>query len=1152
MNSFGATEVQNAVYMDSLKAKTSLLKAEFEKLVLGEGGLQNLAKSFVDIGTQSLKLINSLGGLKSITVVIGAILVSNLINPMVNFGKKVAINAVMAIEKLIFAFQIYKTQLASGATQTQAFKIALDSLNVSISTITVAINACLAIFSGLFIIYQRNKQQIEEQKQAIAELGDSLSDVKNKYDSLIQQLSNENISRDELNQVIENNLSAYQNEFDAISDINEAREYGIGLIKAEKEERLNELIETGQSEYEKAKTEEANRNEQRNRMVSGGYWGYGTEEEVLQQHLQGYYNARAELQDLLDKGEISQTEYNWRYDEFSKSIAKVEKKLKTLREEQEANQQVINQYENALKSVGKVYDETTGQIREMNTTEQALTQVVSFGQNVFKQSTNEGIEGLENFNQLTNLLIDDSDSVDSALRSEAEAFSNIVSESGATNEQLEEASDLILNYGLTAEEACRQVGILVDTEVSLREEFLKTLDSLTSLQSNYDTLTKSVIEYNTNGSLSASTLKSLLSLGDEYIAMLSFENGQLALNEDAFQRLANSEIDQAEAEAVEMAQTKLSNLAHQTYNDTLVETEQASEVAIISAEKAGTAIKMSAKDALESADSWATAWGIISREYVFRSKEQQKQADEIEKTLYNTLQAYESLRGNIGHYADSLDQAKKSTKSLTDALKENVDALKAQQDAVKEEFEKYESALDYIKDKVKDYVDTLKDQKDAEKDLIDQEIDALEHERDARDDAYSDQIDQLKEQNKALEQNLEYQKLLDDLAKAKAKNVKVYKEGQGFVYDSDNKEVDKAQKALDEFNFKKQYEEQLKTLEKAQKESKKSYDKQIEDLKDYKKEIERNYDEQIKYYEDWVKGFETQVNDYENEQNRLFILEKTGVDFESDAWQERLDNLGNFITEYSKKQKELSEITEQYNTAQQSYEQAKVAEDAVKTQESKEKEEGFQTTTNDDFTGHNDKYAVFEILNKFDNRLDATKDAITYKSANPDQKDKFGVTQYEGGYVVYALADDNTYYSNIKDAQNAIKDLNKNTHQFKYAYTKVSALASGVANVTKDQIAITGENPNKEIVLGSQANGVLTHIDSGGGVVNAKSTSTLAGILNTLGSFNLGGAIGKMVDNKNMSTQITIGNITLPNVKNGNDFVSYLQNFNLNMTQKSY
>ena len=57
LNSSGETMKQNEVYMSGLEAKTSLLRAEFEKLVIGDGGLQSLAKELVTLATLFVNFI---------------------------------------------------------------------------------------------------------------------------------------------------------------------------------------------------------------------------------------------------------------------------------------------------------------------------------------------------------------------------------------------------------------------------------------------------------------------------------------------------------------------------------------------------------------------------------------------------------------------------------------------------------------------------------------------------------------------------------------------------------------------------------------------------------------------------------------------------------------------------------------------------------------------------------------------------------------------------------------------------------------------------------------------------------------------------------------------------------------------------------------
>lgn len=80
------------------------------------------------------------------------------------------------------------------------------------------------------------------------------------------------------------------------------------------------------------------------------------------------------------------------------------------------------------------------------------------------------------------------------------------------------------------------------------------------------------------------------------------------------------------------------------------------------------------------------------------------------------------------------------------------------------------------------------------------------------------------------------------------------------------------------------------------------------------------------------------------------------------------------------------------------------------------------------------------------------------------------------------------------------------------------------------------------------------NLSKGTGVVNAKSTSTLAGLFNMLGN-QLPSSIGNYSTNNtsNASTNnVTISNITLPNVTKGEEFIDYLKNFSNIMAQKAY
>lgn len=118
---------------------------------------------------------------------------------------------------------------------------------------------------------------------------------------------------------------------------------------------------------------------------------------------------------------------------------------------------------------------------------------------------------------------------------------------------------------------------------------------------------------------------------------------------------------------------------------------------------------------------------------------------------------------------------------------------------------------------------------------------------------------------------------------------------------------------------------------------------------------------------------------------------------------------------------------------------------------------------------------------------------------------------------------------------------------------KVSAYASGKGSIGDSEIAVVGENPKyRELVIGSKLNndqGVVMNLKRGSGVVNAGTTNTLASIFNSLNGQK---SVGQPVSNSNQSMSIQIGSINLPEVKDGQGFIDYLQNFSADITQQSF
>ena len=119
---------------------------------------------------------------------------------------------------------------------------------------------------------------------------------------------------------------------------------------------------------------------------------------------------------------------------------------------------------------------------------------------------------------------------------------------------------------------------------------------------------------------------------------------------------------------------------------------------------------------------------------------------------------------------------------------------------------------------------------------------------------------------------------------------------------------------------------------------------------------------------------------------------------------------------------------------------------------------------------------------------------------------------------------------------------------------RIMAYASGTNSIKDNEIALVGDNPKyRELVIGSKLNndqGTLMRLSGGSGVVNADSTKTLASIFNSLnGQINSAPFASNGVNN---GTTISIGSISLPEVKDGQGFVDYMQHFSTDITQQSF
>ena len=217
---------------------------------------------------------------------------------------------------------------------------------------------------------------------------------------------------------------------------------------------------------------------------------------------------------------------------------------------------------------------------------------------------------------------------------------------------------------------------------------------------------------------------------------------------------------------------------------------------------------------------------------------------------------------------------------------------KAQEEALKKQKEAWEKYH-------KEQIEQLESQKDAYEaafsyiaDKIQEEIEALEDEKEATAKYWDDKIAKLQKTNEELDKQIELEKLEGKLAKARQKKMLVFKDGR-YQYVNDIQEVSKAQAELDKYHR----DEALR--------------KEVENLETLKKEALDSIDAQIKNWEKYKESWSSVVDDYQKHEDKLLAEQVLGIKLEGDNWKKRLDNLSSYVDEYEQIMKRFDQVSKE-------------------------------------------------------------------------------------------------------------------------------------------------------------------------------------------------------------------------------------------------
>lgn len=236
------------------------------------------------------------------------------------------------------------------------------------------------------------------------------------------------------------------------------------------------------------------------------------------------------------------------------------------------------------------------------------------------------------------------------------------------------------------------------------------------------------------------------------------------------------------------------------------------------------------------------------------------------------------------------DDYKRGTISLDEyikKLKELIKAYKQGSDAWNDLADKIKKAL---QDKAKAQKDDLATAEGAALKIIDKQIEKQNELRDEKEAYWDEEISNLEKANEETEKAIELARLQEALENAKNEKTKrVWREGIGWVWETDKEAIKEAQEALDEFNN----------------------EQKIADLEKRKEEELSAIDAQIKAWEDYKKAWEDVTDSYEFEQAKQILAQQLGADAEAKILQQKIEQ----VKEYAEKYKAtMAEIEKWENT----------------------------------------------------------------------------------------------------------------------------------------------------------------------------------------------------------------------------------------------
>lgn len=430
----------------------------------------------------------------------------------------------------------------------------------------------------------------------------------------------------------------------------------------------------------------------------------------------------------------------------------------------------------------------------------------------------------------------------------------------------------------------------------------KASKKIDEFQNAYKGLKEAMDSYNETGSFTVDQVQSIISYGGEYLKYLMDENGNLQLNEEALDRVAEARINEMRVQAISNLFNALNNINGEIEAQAYLE-QQLYETADAYDSLTENKIKDWKATLLEKNISAETADALESSI--------RKQASAINEMFDNIN--LDSFHGSVSKSSkDASDSAKEQISSYMEYMKQSLEtgridyktycrdvvnylndmyvkgkmSLKEYHDYAKQMFEVQKSVLDGV-------ISAVTKRLDKEIDFLNEKKELIESNYNAKIDAIQSEIDALEEANDKREDQIDLEKKQYELEKARQQKVNaLYTADKGKIFTTDSSAIRDAQDEI----IQKQHDMKISQLK-----------SQIESLQDAMETETKAIDDQIKVLNRYKEQWSSVADQYEDNQREMYAAGILGNNWQQEVLNGNLDILNNFANEYFDIQRKIQE-----------------------------------------------------------------------------------------------------------------------------------------------------------------------------------------------------------------------------------------------------